>query len=232
MDDKLCIMPDVWVVVPAFNEAKVLGDTLGKLKEAFRHVVVVDDHSSDDTFSIAKACSVAVCRHPINLGQGAALQTGIDYALSRGARYIVTFDADGQHAAADAVRMVSHLATAADCDVVLASRFTGTTHGMSLGRRLLVRMAVLFTRLTTGLSLSDTHNGLRVLSRPAAQKIRLRQNRMAHASELLHQLAEHRLRYTEHPATVLYTTYSRSKGQGVAGAVHILVDLLAGRMSR
>lgn len=220
-----------WVVVPAFNEASVVGETIATLRGAFPNVVVVDDHSADATGAIALAAGAHVCRHPVNLGQGAALQTGIDYALSRGAEAIVTFDADGQHRVEDAQAMLAELRRRG-VDVMLASRFLGKAEGITGARKAMLRLATFYTRLTTGLVLTDTHNGLRVLSRGAAERIRLRQNRMAHASEILDQIASLGMTYAEHPVTIVYSDYSKSKGQRMRGAMTILSDLYLRRMYR
>lgn len=221
----------VWVVVPAYNEGPVVAVTVRDLLACFANVIVIDDCSADASGQLALESGAHVARHPVNLGQGAALATGIAYALRQGAEAIVTFDADGQHRAADARAMV-HRLDEAGVDVVLGSRFLRHTEGMSAGRRQLLRLAILFTRLTTRLSLTDAHNGLRVLSRHAAQTIRIRQNRMAHASEILEQIALHKLSLIEAPCSVVYTDYSRAKGQRWTGAFAILADLLARRLYR
>ena len=221
----------VWVVVPAYNEGPVVATTVGGLMRHFLNVIVVDDCSADATGKLALEAGAHVARHPVNLGQGAALATGIAYALRHGAEAIVTFDADGQHSAADAEAMVRKL-TETGVDVVLGSRFLGMAEGISAGRRRLLRLAVLFTRLTTGLLLTDAHNGLRVFSRHAAETIRIRQNRMAHASEILEQIARHKLSFVEAPCSVVYTDYSRAKGQRWTGAFSILGDLLTRRLYR
>jgi len=220
---------NAWVVAPAFNEAAVIGETLDALLPCFSNVVVVDDCSRDATGAIAAAAGAHVCRHPINLGQGAALQTGIDYALGRGADYIVTFDADGQHRPEDAQAMLAELLRR-EVDVMLASRFLGSAEGIPGARRTMLRLATYSTTLTTGLALTDTHNGLRVIRRAAAQRIRLRQNRMAHASEFLDQIALHGLSYAEHPVTIVYTDYSKSKGQRMSGVFAVMSDLYLRRM--
>ena len=167
----------------------------------------------------------------MNRGQGAALQTGLDYSLRAGARYVVTFDADGQHSGADVPALLAPI-LAGRCDVVLGSRFLGDPGSIPFVRRQLLRAAVLFTRLTTGLAISDTHNGLRALSRRAASRIHLTLDRMAHASELLDQVRAAGLRYAEVPVHVCYTRYSRAKGQGHLGAVKILADYLLNRLLR
>jgi len=222
-------MDGVWVVVPAFNEAAVIHGVLRSVLAHFSSVVVVDDCSKDTTGQVSRAAGAVVLRHPINLGQGAALQTGIDYALAQGADAVVTFDADGQHDPADAVAMVT-LLREARCDVVLGSRFRGATVNMPRRKRLLLKLAIAYTRLTTGLDLSDTHNGLRVFSAQAAGRIRITQDRMAHASEILAQVARQHLSYREAPCTVSYTSHSKAKGQRLTGSVTILRDLMIRRL--
>jgi glycosyltransferase involved in cell wall biosynthesis len=231
MPDATLEQSSVWVVVPAFNEGSRIGATIGELAETFANVVIVDDRSADATGDLALEAGAHVVRHPVNLGQGAALATGIAYALRNNANSIVTFDADGQHDVADARRMVDELVETG-CDVVLGSRFLGASIGMRASRRLLLRAAILFTRFTTGLKVTDTHNGLRVLSATAARTITIRHNRMAHASEILGQIAAHGLSYREVPVTIRYTDYSRAKGQRWTGMFAILGDLFAGRLYR
>jgi glycosyltransferase involved in cell wall biosynthesis len=221
----------VWLIVPAYNEAAVIGRVVADLLWRRYSVVVVDDGSTDDTGRNAAAAGATVVTHPINLGQGAALQTGIQFALRQGAETIVTFDADGQHRSADIGGLIEAL-RANDADFALGSRFLGGTVAMPASRRLLLVAATWFTRLTTGMTISDTHNGLRAMTRRGASRIALRQNRMAHASELLDQIARSRLRYVEVPVTIEYSRYSLAKGQRLADSLRILVDLSAQRLSR
>jgi glycosyltransferase involved in cell wall biosynthesis len=219
------------VVIAAHNEATVIARVITELLRAGHPVVVVDDGSQDATAQVARAAGATVIRHPFNLGQGAALQTGIDYALSQSAEVIVTFDADGQHRVSDISRLVAALVDE-DAEFALGSRFLGASTGLPGLRRLLLKAATVFTRLSTGLHLTDTHNGLRAMSRRGAAAIRLRQNRMAHASELLGQIASSGLRYVERPVTVEYTAYSLAKGQRMRDGVLILLDLFARRLYR
>jgi len=220
-----------WVVVAAYNEAVTIGRVVADVKARGYPVLVVDDGSADRTALIAASNGATVVAHPINLGQGAALQTGICYALERGAAAIVTFDADGQHRASD----ISSLVEALDrerADFALGSRFLGQCLGGSFVRRSVLRAATFLTRLTTGLRLTDTHNGLRAMTRRGASIIRLRQNRMAHASEILGQIARSGLHYVEVPVTVEYTSYSLAKGQRLSDSIIILTDLFAERLYR
>ena len=221
----------ICVVVAAFNEACVIGRVIADLRETYPNVVVVDDGSSDATAACAVAAGAVVLRHPVNLGQGAALQTGIIYALARRAAFVATFDADGQHSSADIARMVRAL-TEHNAEVALGSRFLGNAVGMSLSRRITLRLAVLFTRLTTGLRVTDAHNGLRLFTRAAALKIRITQNRMAHASEISDQIVRHQLKYIEVPVTITYTPHSRVKGQTLLGAADIIGELVLGKLAR
>jgi len=222
---------DIWVVIAAYNEAKVIASVVADVKSTGHRVVVVDDGSKDDTAGIAAGAGAAVIRHPINLGQGAALQTGLDYALARGAEVIVTFDADGQHRAADIAGLVDALARDR-ADYALGSRFLGTSVNLPPSRRLLLRAATWFTRATTGLNITDSHNGLRAMTRRGADRIHLRQNRMAHASEILHQIATSGLKYVETPVTIHYSDYSLAKGQTLFDALLIVLDLFARRLHR
>jgi glycosyltransferase involved in cell wall biosynthesis len=223
---------DIWVIIPAYNEAQVIDQVLADLSHFAFKVIVVDDGSSDLTADRAADYPVTILRHATNLGQGAALQTGISYAVrSQEAAYIVTFDADGQHHASDIQALVD-VCRQGNYDVVLGSRFIngGQVENMPLVKTLVLKLAVLFSRRITGLNLTDTHNGLRVLSNKAAARIQITQNGMAHASEILSQIAEHHLSYVEMPVTITYTDYSRHKGQSIFNGINILWDMLMGKM--
>jgi glycosyltransferase involved in cell wall biosynthesis len=221
----------VFVIIPAYNEAAVIDRVVRELKSAGYRVVVVDDGSMDATAEIARAAGATLIKHPFNLGQGAALQTGIEYALAEAAEIIVTFDADRQHRVLDIARLAEAL-TQERADFALGSRFLGQAPNLPMLRRVMLRAATMFTRLTTGLHVTDTHNGLRAMTRGGARAIRLRQNRMAHASEFLSQIANSGLRYVERPCTVEYSAYSLAKGQNIRDAVFILLDLFARRLHR
>jgi glycosyltransferase involved in cell wall biosynthesis len=225
-------IPDrVWVVVAAYNEERRLGDTLRGLCAVCPNVVVVDDGSSDATEAAALRHPVWVLRHVINCGQGAALQTGIDFALRRGAEVVVTFDADGQHAPEEISRMVEPVLSGR-FDVALGSRFLGRTVGMPLTRRLVLKGGVLFTRIFSRVRVTDAHNGFRALSRKAAAAIRITHDRMAHASEILDQVRQHRLSFCEVPVTIRYTGETMAKGQSSWNSLKIVGQLLLGRMVR
>lgn len=222
---------DVYIVIAAFNEADVIGEVVADLLGDYPNVVVVDDGSDDHTADQAGKAGAVVLRHMINRGQGAALQTGLTYALQQGASYIVTFDADGQHDKADLPKLL-HPLRSEEADVCLGSRFLEDGSAVPLPRRVVLWLAVLFTRVTSGLRLSDAHNGLRAFSRAAAEHIDLRLDRMAHASEVLDQIRSSGARFQEIPVRIRYTEYSMAKGQHGSAAFRIAWDYLVGRVFR
>jgi glycosyltransferase involved in cell wall biosynthesis len=217
---------DVWLVVPLFNEAAVIADVVRGARVNFSNVVCVDDGSTDGSAAEAEAAGAVVVRHPVNLGQGAALQTGFEYALTHASmRWVVTFDADGQHQVSDVLEMLDKARTER-LDVVFGSRFLDDRTDAGLLKKLVLRMAVGYTNLTTHTRLTDAHNGLRVISRDVVERVEITQNRMAHASELVQQIGGMDVRYAESPVHILYTDYSRAKGQSLWNAVNILAELI------
>lgn len=221
----------IWIVIPGFNEGQMIASTLASIRPWLPNVVVVDDGSSDNTAEEATRAGAHVVRHTINLGQGAALGTGIRYALQQRAQWIVTFDADGQHRPED-IDVLFRVAGEKNADVVLGSRFLGGASNMPRTRLWLLKLATAYTRLTTGLSLTDAHNGFRLFTRTAAEKLRIRQNRMAHASEMIDWLGSSGLRIAEAPVNITYTEYSLAKGQRFSSSFNILWDLWSSRLHR
>lgn len=220
---------DVIVVIPAFNEGTRISTVILELTDAGYDVVCIDDGSSDDTYDQILATPAAALRHCVNLGQGAALATGFKYAEGTDHSYVVTFDADGQHEVKDIETALDALVES-DVDVVLGSRFLGVNESMPFGRKLMLRLATIFTRLTTELEVTDTHNGFRVLKSTALPYFRLKQNRMAHASEIHEIIKRESLSFVERPNTIRYTKETLAKGQRLTGAFSILSDLALGRM--
>ncbi len=222
---------DVWLVVPLYDEAAVIADVVEQARTVFPKIVCVDDGSRDASAERAERAGAAVVRHPVNLGQGAALQTGFEYALGDPAmRYVVTYDADGQHQIHDVEVMLDRIRRG-DVRVVFGSRFLDERTEASALKKLVLRAAVAYTNLTTGTRLTDAHNGLRVLDREVVARLDITQNRMAHASEIVSQIGSmrfggERVRYAEEPVHILYTDYSRAKGQSLWNAVNILAELI------
>jgi hypothetical protein len=223
---------DVCVIVPVYNEATVVGDVVEKLLERFPNVVTVDDGSTDGTAAVLAATGTTLVRHPFNMGQGAALQTGIERALlDADFNYFVTFDSDGQHRVEDAEAMVNVLREG-DVDVVLGSRFLGHSVGMPPLKRFSLHLARWLMNVTTGTHLTDAHNGLRAFNRRFAEGLHLRENGMAHASEIVSYVAHGGFRYREWPVEITYTEYSIAKGQSLTNGINILFDMMFGAFRR
>jgi glycosyltransferase involved in cell wall biosynthesis len=222
---------ELWIVLAAFNEAAVIGDVLQGLSAYLPRVVVVDDGSTDRTGDIATKIGACLVTHRVNLGQGAALQTGIAYALARGAKIICTFDADGQHPP-ETIDALHATLKRTDSDIVFGSRFLNDTAKIPATRRALLRLAVLLNKVQTGLALTDTHNGLRLMRADAARHMRFKHARMAHASEILSITKKHGLRYAETPTPIVYTPYSLRKGQSLFNAMDVLFDLFYAAWTR
>ena len=217
---------DTWLVIPLYNEASVIGSVVRNALPIFPNIVCINDGSRDNSAQEALAAGAHVLNHPVNLGQGAALQTGIDFVLQQtNADYIITFDADGQHQVNDAVKMHT-MAQQNDLSIVFGSRFKGTPIEAGIIKRVALRTVAFLSRFRTGLHLTDAHNGLRLIRRDAAVHVHLKQNRMAHASEIVIQLAATKLPYAEASVHILYTDYSRAKGQSLWNSVNIIVDLI------
>ena len=224
---------NVWIVVPAFNEAGMIGEVIADLRSVFSNVVCVDDGSRDDTGEAALRAGAHLVRHPVNLGQGAAIQTGVEYARRQpGAQVFATFDADGQHRVKDLVTMIDRLGTG-DVDVVIGTRFGPGVSRPPLLKRVVLQTATRLSARGRKLGLTDTNNGLRVFNKTVADGLDITMNGMSHATEFIMLIAENRWRVAEEPVEVLYTEYSQSKGQPLLNGVNIIFDgFLRGRMSR
>lgn len=233
---------DVWIVIPAFNEAAIIGEVIADVRSVFDNVVCVDDGSSDGTGDKARRAGAHLVRHPTNLGQGAAIQTGVEYARKQpGAQIFATFDADGQHRVKDVVKMIDRL-NADDVDVVIGTRFAHTLDQASsvasasrppLLKRIVLQTAARLSRRGRRLGLTDTNNGLRVFNKKVADGLNITMSGMSHASEFIVLITENHWRVTEYPVEVLYTEYSKSKGQPLLNGVNIIFDgFLRGRLRR
>jgi glycosyltransferase involved in cell wall biosynthesis len=189
------------------------------------HIIVIDDGSTDGTDKLAGAFPVILVRHEINLGQGAALETGMEAAKLLNADFVVHFDADGQHDPSDIAHLLTPLQKG-EADIVFGSRFLEKRpSGMSLSKKIVLQTGRWINYLITGILLTDAHNGLRALNKKALYNIHLRQPGMAHASEILYEVKRKSLRYLELPVHIRYTAYSKTKGQSILNSVNILFHL-------
>jgi polyprenyl-phospho-N-acetylgalactosaminyl synthase len=220
----------IFIVIPAYNEDEILTKVIYDLLNYNYNIIVIDDGSLNGIEKLLAKLPVFLITHCINLGQGAALQTGIEFAISRGAEYIVTFDADGQHQASDIDQLIN-VQIDSNSDIVLGSRFLAIpANGIPNKRKLLLQIGRYFNFLTTGLFLSDAHNGLRAMTRKTAQQLKLKENRMAHATEILSFIKKNRLKYKETAVNVKYTPYSKQKGQGLFSGFRIIFDILLNKI--
>ncbi|GAA4312634.1 glycosyltransferase [Klenkia terrae] len=221
---------DTVVVVRVFNEGLVVREVIAQLVASGLKVIAVDDASTDNSAEEIDAAGAFRVSHPINLGAGGALQTGYEAALRfTDAKYIACFDADGQHQLSDLLGMIEKIRTG--YDVVMGSRFLDGQTQMSPFRRLILRTATKVMNRRAGTKLTDAHNGLRLITREVAASIRLSHTGMAYASELEEDLTRPGRRVVEHPVHILYTEYSRAKGQPLLNSVNILADTIAHRVS-
>jgi glycosyltransferase involved in cell wall biosynthesis len=215
-------------VIAAYNEARAIHAVVQSLIDAGQCALVVDDGSSDDTWQqlLAFKDKIYRCRHPINLGQGAALQTGIVCARMLGPEYVVTFDADGQHRIADALAMIEHMDKHPELQALLGSRFLGGTTNLPSSKLLALKAGVMFTRVFSGIKVTDAHNGLRVLRCDFFQRFSFEAPGMEHASEILDYMALKKVPFEEFPVTIDYTAYSIAKGSRWSSGVRLALRLI------
>lgn len=223
---------DTAVIIPVYNEAAKIGDVIDSVRKIFPFVICVNDGSADRSSPAILRHQAVLVEHPFNLGQGAALQTGLEYALQfSDIKYFVTFDADGQHDINDAETMLKALRSE-KLDVVLGSRFLGKTVNLSPFRKHFLKLAVVVTNFLSGVKLTDTHNGLRVFNRKFAKAVDIKMNRMAHASEIVDKLGRGTWRYKELPVNINYSEYSQRDAQSLLNSVNILTDILLSKARR
>jgi glycosyltransferase involved in cell wall biosynthesis len=222
----------VAVIIPVYNEAEVVGKVAGLARKQFKYVVCVNDGSTDNSAREVDKAGAYLVEHPINMGQGAALQTGVEFARQfPEVDYFVTFDADGQHRIEDVVSMLQEIKTG-KYDIILGSRFLGQAIGMKASRHALLKLAIKFSNFASDMKLTDTHNGLRVFNRKVADELQITLPDMSHASEIVEIIAKKKYRYKEMPVTIEYTDYSRAKGQSIINAVNIGFDMLLRKISK
>ncbi|MEM4240118.1 MAG: glycosyltransferase family 2 protein [Candidatus Woesearchaeota archaeon] len=217
----------VFIVIAAYNEQKSLPKVVSELHRAgYKNVVVIDDGSKDNTFKAALDAGATVLQHIVNRGQGAALKTGIDYALEQGADIIITFDADGQHRVEDIPAVIKPVVSG-EVDVTFGSRFLKKDSGIPFVRKILLKIGVLILWLFYGVKMTDAHNGFRAISRNAAEKIKITSDRMAHASEIVEEVHRNKLKYKEVPVVIRYTEETLKKGHGsFAEGCRILYNMI------
>ncbi|MCK9417090.1 glycosyltransferase family 2 protein [Candidatus Dojkabacteria bacterium] len=221
---------DVYITIPLYNDEKMIVEVIKNLNSnGYNNIVVVDDGSKDNGYDAVKNNTNAiVTQHVINRGQGAALQTAMEIAIERGAKYIVHFDSDGQHDVKDLDVMLKTLIEG-KYDIVLGSRFL-QENDIPFSKKIVLKLGIVFTYILSGIWLTDVHNGLRVMTVDTAKKLDLNHDRMEHASEILDKVKVLDLKYTEVPVTIHYTEYSMSKGQNISNSLNIAFKLILSKI--
>lgn len=224
--DNMKNKPKIYIVIPAYNEENSISGVIKDLKKHnYHNIIVVDDGSTDNTLKIARQSGNVVVRHPINLGQGAALRTGMDLALELGVDIIVTFDADGQHMAKDINKLIKPVISK-EVDIALGSRFIDNSSNTPWLKKVLLKIGIILIFFMYGIMLTDTHNGLKAISRQAAQKISIESRGMEHASEIIGKIKVNRIKFKEIPVTIKYSKYSIKKGQRISNSLNIFIKML------
>ena len=218
--------PEIYIIVPAYNEEASIPIVIKDLKNhSYHKIIIIDDGSDDNTLAIARKNDAIALKHPINLGQGAALKTGMGLALDSGADILVTFDSDGQHQASDIEKLIAPLLKN-EADITLGSRFLDKKSNTPWLKKLLLKSGIILMFLMYGIKLTDTHNGLRAMNRQAARKISFRSRGMEHASEIIEKIKVNRVRFKEIPVNIQYSEYSINKGQRMTNSLDIFFKML------
>jgi len=220
----------VYITIPLYNEERMILKVIKSLNDqGYYNIVVVDDGSKDNGYELVKnSTNAIIAKHVINRGQGAALQTAMEIAIDKGAKYIVHFDSDGQHDPKDIQPMLNTLVDG-NYDIVLGSRFL-KKNKIPLKKRILLKGGILFTFLFSHIWLTDVHNGIRVMTADTAKKLNIQHDRFEHASEILDKIKILNLKYTEVPVTIRYTKYSMSKGQSISNSINIAYKLISSKI--
>lgn len=219
-----------FIVIPAYNEEKRIGKVIDDLKKNnYKNIIVIDDGSEDNTFNVAMKKKVTVLQHIINRGQGAALKTGIDYAIKKNADIIINFDADGQFLVSEISKLSTDVISG-KADITLGSRFLGSAVNIPLLKKIVLKIGILVVFFLYGIKITDSQCGFRVMSKKAAQKIEITSDRMEHAGEIFHQIMKKKLKYKEIPVTIIYDNYSLKKGQSWDKSIDLGIKMFIKRL--
>ena len=216
---------DIYILIPVFNESEKIGNVVSELKKYFKNIIVVNDGSSDNSLEILKKYEVKILSHSHNLGQGAAISTGLRYIKSKkNAFAAVTFDADGQHQTEDAINFAKEIISS-KVDIIFGSRFLKHEKNIPFLKRKVLKIVNFFTRKFSKINLTDSHNGLKAIKVSIIDKLNFKSNRFAFESEIIHLISKQKIPYKELPTNTLYTSYSKKKGQKLSNGLLILEDL-------
>jgi len=224
----------VCLIIPCFNEAKVVGTVIKEIKKTFDRtkysfeIVVINDGSKDNSSEVARKAGATVIDHLLNQGSGGAILTGLAYARSNGFSYVITIDADGQHDPNDALNCLEQ-AIKTKTDLLIGSRMINTD-GMSKVKIFGNKGLSLITRILFGVNVTDSQSGLRIFSQKALDGLTWKSTGYESASEAIWRAKQAKLRISESPIKAIYSDYSRAKGQNNWNAINILKSLVKQRL--
>lgn len=216
----------IFIVIPAFNEEKRIGKLLDHLKKTKFPIIVIDDGSRDKTFQVAQKHTKFAFSHRVNLGKGAALKTGIELAILKGADAVILMDADGQHKIDDLPKFVNALHSQ-KYDVVIGSR--NFSLGVPLVRYLGNKFASVLIRLMFGVYVSDLLCGYRAFTKEAYQKIKWQSTGYGIETEMITLIGKKNLRFCEVQVETVY--FDKFKGVTMFDAFFILTNVIKWRLS-
>jgi glycosyltransferase involved in cell wall biosynthesis len=212
-----------WLIIPAYNEENKIVDVINKSRKYIDNIIVVDDGSNDNTYNIVKEQDVVILRHLINLGKGAALKTGCDYAIKKGAEIMIVLDGDGQH---NPKKIIDFINSLKEAEIVFGCR------NLNKNMPLILKIGNLFintvTRLLYGINLRDTQCGFRAFTSSAYKKIRWRALDYSMESEMVANVGKHHLKYKEIPIETIYS--DKYKGTTIIDGIRIVLNLFLWRL--
>jgi len=216
---------NIWAVIPAYNEEKNIKGVIQKTKKYVKNIIVMDDGSNDKTYEAAKSTGVIVLRHIVNLGKGAGLKTGCDFALKQGADAIIILDADAQHEPAEIPNFLKELENA---DVVIGYRKRGKS--MPLVFKFGNWFIHFMMRLLFGINVKDTQCGYRAFTPTAYRKIKWVSSDYSCESEMTANIGKNNLKFKEVPIQTIYS--DKYKGTTVIDGLRIVLNMVWWRITK
>ena len=223
---------DTVFIMPAYGENDAPIPVIGKILDQWYSVILIDDGKNWDLTKKLhekyKWKPVVTIKHIVNLWQWGGLETWAEYVRRFGdkIKYVVHFDSDWQHRLEDLKEFQKAFKEDPKLEIALGSRFLGSTVNMPKSKKITLKLGILFTRIFSGIKLTDTHNGYRMMKKETLDKIHITMNRMEHASEILDIIKSKKIRYKEVPIVVIYSDYSMSKWQKISNAFNIVKNLI------
>ncbi len=226
------MIDDVFILIPVYNEESKIKDVVSSLQPHFKNIIVVNDGSDDSTKDILDTLDVILINHFLNLGQGAAISSGLSFIknIDR-AKAVVTFDADGQHSVEDALNFANEIISCEE-DIIFGSRFIENQKNIPFFKRFVLRFVTIVSNAITNMKLTDSHNGLKAFKTRCLDRITIDIDGFAFESEITNLVSKSNLSYKEMPTNTIYSEYSMKKGQKLRNGLIILEDLFKSTKSK